>query len=229
MTADEFDKVLERTKADRKLTGSEKRSLEQLLKECAADEQRLAFFRHRAFEVAATSMTDRESKELLNWLEDVIKVLTPKPDTSPRAVADACFSPQDDCPGRICSLLDRCTQSVDICVFTITDDRISSSIRRTHQRGIDVRIITDNEKMFDAGSDIQRLQGAGIPVRVDRSPFHMHHKFAIFDRKILLTGSYNWTRGASMNNEENFIVTDESRLVARFRQLFEQLWTQFDG
>ena len=52
----------------------------------------------------------------------------------------------------------------------------------------------------------------------------MHHKFAIFDNKTLLTGSYNWTRSAARNNEENFIVTADRLLVQRFDSEFEQLW-----
>ena len=77
-----------------------------------------------------------------------------------------------------------------------------------------LRIITDNEKAYDAGSDVTRFQDAKIPLRVDDTPFHMHHKFAVFDREILLTGSYNWTRSAARYNEENLIVTEDPRLVA---------------
>jgi cardiolipin hydrolase len=61
---------------------------------------------------------------------------------------------------------------------------------------------------------------------VDRSPYHMHHKFAILDGATLLTGSYNWTRGAARDNEENLIVTDEPRLVNPFALTFEHLWAK---
>ena len=117
--------------------------------------------------------------------------------------------------------------TADLCVFTITDDRISSSILAAHARGVRVRIITDNDKAHDLGSDIERLAAAGIAVRIDRTPFHMHHKFAIIDGRRLLNGSYNWTRGAARDNQENLIVCDDARLVAAFQQEFEQLWTRF--
>jgi phosphatidylserine/phosphatidylglycerophosphate/cardiolipin synthase-like enzyme len=52
----------------------------------------------------------------------------------------------------------------------------------------------------------------------------MHHKFAIFDDSALLTGSYNWTRGAARFNNENFIVTTDRRLIHPFSQTFERLW-----
>ncbi len=92
-----------------------------------------------------------------------------------------------------------------------------------------MRVITDNEKVFDEGSDIERLLSAGVTVRVDQSPYHMHHKFAIFDSGTLLTGSYNWTRGASMHNLENLVILHDHRLVDAFRATFERVWTSLDG
>jgi phosphatidylserine/phosphatidylglycerophosphate/cardiolipin synthase-like enzyme len=55
----------------------------------------------------------------------------------------------------------------------------------------------------------------------------MHHKFALFDDDLLLTGSYNWTRGAADSNEENLILSNDRRLLASFRDEFERLWKKF--
>lgn len=56
----------------------------------------------------------------------------------------------------------------------------------------------------------------------------MHHKFAIFDRKTLLTGSHNWTRSAARANQEKIVLSEDVRLVADFRGYFDRLWTAFD-
>jgi phosphatidylserine/phosphatidylglycerophosphate/cardiolipin synthase-like enzyme len=111
-------------------------------------------------------------------------------------------------------------------VFTITDDRIADAILDAHRRGVAVRILTDNEKAFDLGSDIERLRSAGVAVRVDESPFHLHHKFAIFDGRRLLTGSYNWTRGAARDNQENFLITPDPHLIEAYARAFEDLWNR---
>ena len=88
-----------------------------------------------------------------------------------------------------------------------------------------VRIITDDEKARDAGSDIDQLQMVGIPCKMDvGNPAHMHHKFALFDGQRLMTGSFNWTRSASEQNEENLIVTTDRSLVVAFASRFESLW-----
>jgi mitochondrial cardiolipin hydrolase len=142
------------------------------------------------------------------------------------AASRAFFSPGPDCLGQIIHRLSYARQSIDICVFTITDDRISRAILDAQRRGLKLRIISDNEKMHDAGSDIARFEAAGIPVKIDRTPYHMHHKYAIFDRTRLLNGSYNWTRNAADVNEENIIDTGDPELLLAFQTHFETLWSQ---
>jgi phosphatidylserine/phosphatidylglycerophosphate/cardiolipin synthase-like enzyme len=95
-----------------------------------------------------------------------------------------------------------------------------------HRRGVAVRLITDNDKVFDNGSDVIALQRAGVPVRVDQSAAHMHHKFALFDQRWLLNGSYNWTRSAATENEENLVLCNDPALLRQFAQAFDALWEQ---
>lgn len=138
--------------------------------------------------------------------------------------AAAYFTPGEACLGAVLELLRDANDSLDICVFTITDDRISREIEAAHRRGVRVRIVTDDEKAHDLGSDIARFERAGIAVREDRSPHHMHHKFVVADGRRLLNGSYNWTRSAASQNQENVVVTDEPRLVEAFQAEMERLW-----
>lgn len=169
-----------------------------------------------AFGLAREAIDATNGTMIVEWLEEVAKVLQPSAAEDKEDIAEAWFSPQGDCPQRIRTLLAQVKQTVEICVFTITDDRLTSAVLEAHGRGVRIRIITDNDKAADLGSDADRFLQAGIDLRVDRTEYHMHHKFAVFDSEVLLNGSYNWTRGAAANNEENFIVTNNRRLVAIF-------------
>jgi phosphatidylserine/phosphatidylglycerophosphate/cardiolipin synthase-like enzyme len=111
-------------------------------------------------------------------------------------------------------------------VYTLSDDRLMDAILQCHREGITVRILSDNDKMFDQGSDIQTLHRAGLTVKVDNSPAHMHHKFIIVDRSIVLTGSYNWTRSAATKNAENLVVIEDQETARQFTEEFERLWQQ---
>ena len=56
----------------------------------------------------------------------------------------------------------------------------------------------------------------------------MHHKFALFDDKVLLTGSYNWTRSAAERNYENLILSEDPALLRAFRLEFDRIWEHLD-
>ena len=134
------------------------------------------------------------------------------------------FSPGEDCVNHIIDLINVAYTQLDICVFTISDDRISRAIVEAMKNGVEIRIISDNFKVEDTGSDIEDLSRVGIPVKLDTSDNHMHHKFMIVDNKIVLTGSYNWTRSAALYNQENIISMDDEEVVSKFSNEFEKLW-----
>ena len=193
---------------DGQLNRTERDEFRDWLEKSAPDGQRRAVYQSMAFDLAREAI-ERNSvnhHSALNWLERVVKLLTPLATSAPAVnVADVRFSPEHDCAGRIVQLFDTVKEAADVCVFTITD----------------------NDKLFDEGSDIERLSAAGIPVRVDNTEYHMHHKFAIFDGTLLLNGSYNWTRSAALYNEENYILTGDQRLIRSFAELFNSLWEKF--
>jgi len=51
-------------------------------------------------------------------------------------------------------------KTLDICVFTITNDKIAQSILECKDRGIKIRIITDDVKSTELGSDIEKFSKA---------------------------------------------------------------------
>ncbi|CAM3475717.1 phospholipase D-like domain-containing protein [Pontibacter korlensis] len=141
-----------------------------------------------------------------------------------KITSHAFFSPGDDCLNAIIECIDDAQESIKICVFTISDNRITEAVIRAYKHGKRIKIITDNDKLYDAGSDIRELAAHGLEVRTDKARSHMHHKFAIFDEARVLTGSYNWTRNAAMHNHENVLVTDNFSIVQDYSQEFDKLW-----
>lgn len=224
MTPLDFEKMLRQTLADRKLSSSERTALTQVLADARLDGQKLAAHRAVAFDLAREAIGDPHAREVLDWLEAVVKLMHPVKPAGAAGTYEALFAPFDDLPARVVGLFAAVRASADLCVFTITDDRLSQAILSAHRRGVRVRIITDDDKSSDLGSDVEAFEAAGIPVRVDRTSAHMHHKFAVFDDRTLLNGSYNWTRSAATVNNENFIVTSERLLVDTFARHFEKLW-----
>lgn len=226
MSHGKIEEALKSTLADYRLSRGEKRALAKVVEKFADDEHQLAQARHHAFRIAREELVSPDAIALVDWLEEVMKVLLPKDQPSRDNTSEAYFSPDDKCADKIVGLFEAARKSVDACVFTITDDRIKHAILAAQRRKVAIRIISDNDKSGDLGSDISELKHRGVDVRVDQSEYHMHHKYALFDSRRLLTGSYNWTRSAAKYNEENFIVTTDTKLVTAFSRAFSELWKQ---
>ena len=224
-----LDQALEDTLADGRLSGSEEKALRALIEPLADQRETLAFIRNRAFDKARQRII-KAPQDTLRWLERIDKIIdntaSPPATPTPNDASACAFSPGEAGLELIQRELRAARTSLDICVFTITDDRLTRAIVDARQRGIDTRLITDNDKQFDTGSDIDQLVRSGIPTRFDPDADHMHHKFAIIDGKRLINGSYNWTRGAT-HNHENVTVSTDADLVDAFAKEFDRLWRSF--
>lgn len=214
---------------NRRLSSGEKQVLTDWVKGAAP--AKATWMLHRAFEQARKELADPRVSQVLNWLAAVVKVFRGwemERSESHLIESRAYFSGDDDlCYKTIVRHFENASRYVNVCVFTITDDRIADAMVCAAGRGVKVRVLTDDEKAFDVGSDIEWLQRRGVEVRTDDSIHHMHHKFAVFDGEVLLNGSYNWTRGASDFNEENIVATNDRGLIEQFQKEFDRLWRAY--
>jgi phosphatidylserine/phosphatidylglycerophosphate/cardiolipin synthase-like enzyme len=137
-------------------------------------------------------------------------------------------------------MLASAASSLDVAIFSISDDRLEKALRDAHRRGVAVRVISDDDTALNSGSKLFALAREGIATAVDSAidvrasggkvealPRHMHHKFAIVDGRLLLTGSYNWTYSAASVNCENALATDDMLFVERYAAEFTRMWTRF--
>ncbi|MBN9518428.1 DUF1669 domain-containing protein [bacterium] len=240
MNAADAERFLAQSLDDLTLSGSEKQALAAWVAANAKTDAQRGVVRHAAFDLARKAAANLPADRLIDWLEDVMRTLAPVQAAAPAggtAVADdlVFFAPGEACWRHLASRINQTRRTMDLCVFTITDDRVSNPILDAHRRGVKIRVVTDNEKALDPGSDVHKFQAAGIPVKLDdvRGPGvsglsgHMHHKYAVFDGTRLVNGSYNWTRGAAECNYENLVESADPKLVAAFAAEFERLWKKF--
>lgn len=221
-----IDEMLLATLDDTRLTRGERQALAAAFAEMVDGDRDVDVVRGRAFALARSRHTSGDAS--LTWLEGIVTVLEGlRRRPVLEVAAEAWFSPGDACLDRLLRLIRGATARLDVCVYTVTDDRIAEALLDAHQRRLAIRVISDDVKAGDLGSDVDRLATAGIPVSVDRGPGHMHHKFLLADGRVLAVGSYNWTRSAATENHEDLVVTDHPELVAAFSAEFELLWRRF--
>jgi phosphatidylserine/phosphatidylglycerophosphate/cardiolipin synthase-like enzyme len=204
------------------MSKSEKRQLKTLLQEYPLSQDQINFLQSQVYEIAMNKADGKNFPSVIEWIKSANSAL--RQDNQRQDGSVAYFSPGDACRNVIMDQLRSSSDNVRLCVFTISDDLITDAILETHSRGVDVKIITDNDKSEDRGSDIEKLARADIEIRMDRTEHHMHHKFMIVDNNALITGSYNWTRSAAKYNHENIVLSQEPTIVKSFLGEFEQLW-----
>lgn len=150
-------------------------------------------------------------------------------------VVHTCFSPQGKCSNYILREIEAAKHEMLVAVYAFTSDDLAAALAQARKRGVAVQVIVDRE--FDrnnANSKTKFLESQKIPVRRvagavvkpgDKESGLMHQKFAVIDRRIVFTGSYNWTHSADIRNDENLLMFRDAGLLAdEYRKAFFRVW-----
>ena len=100
----------------------------------------------------------------------------------------AYFSPQDSLYPHLIYLIDEAKESIYAAFYKIELKKLSRALLQAHQRGVKVKIFTDDLTSQDQGSESGYLAKFGL-IKKDRDPeSFMHHKFCVIDEEIVVTG-----------------------------------------
>lgn len=147
----------------------------------------------------------------------------------------ACFSPGRNCSSRIIREIGKAQKEILVALYAFTSDDLVWSLVKASQRGVKVRVVLDQafDREFEnskgsflekRGLAVRRVSGTTRETWEGKSGL-MHQKFAVIDRKVVLTGSYNWTVSAEDFNSENLLFfRDAGPLAEEYRKEFFHLW-----
>ena len=141
------------------------------------------------------------------------------------AKTEVYFSLSDNPQKAIIENINQAEAFINIAMYIFTDKEIALPLINAQKRGAKVRVYLDKSQIESSYSISRLLVQKGIKVRISSNNYIMHHKFAIIDNRLLLTGSYNWTFSANNRNDENLMVIDDSEIIEIFLNQFINLWT----
>ncbi len=136
------------------------------------------------------------------------------------------FAPDDPITDAIVAHLNAAQQRVEVLAFAYTSDPIAEAMIGAKQRGVAVRVVMESRNSKGTGSEFEPLQNAGIDVHTDGNCYIMHNKTIIIDGQTVITGSFNFTRSAEKQNDENLVVVRDIGLAARYTEEFERIYGQ---
>jgi len=141
---------------------------------------------------------------------------------------EAVFSPERSIKEVLLKEVDSTASTIDLAVREITFPEMAQALLKAKERGVKVRVISDSKQAKMKSSRITTLIQQGIPVKVLRGKDYgvMNHRFAIFDDKKVVTGSFDWSEASEKWNYENIVIIRDSEGVASYRREFDRLWRE---
>ena len=171
-------------------------------------------------------------KEFSQMFEDnkfhVLKGVVPnktdiqiKPDTE----ISILFSPMDRAISKgVLPLINKSGKSIYISMFYLTNYWITDALIDAHNRGVDIKIISDATLTKEPKAQIFKLREAGIPVKIENWNGKMHQKSAVFDEEYTIIASTNWTGASEYANDENMLIIKNKDIAAKQTKEFFRLW-----
>jgi len=136
------------------------------------------------------------------------------------AKTEVYFSLYDNPQKEIIKNINQAESFINIAMYIFTDRENALPLVKAQERGVKVRVYLDKKQVEYQYSQSRFLVQKGIKTRISSNNYIMHHKFAIIDNRILLTGSYNWTFSANNRNDENLMVIDDPEIIEIFQNQF---------
>lgn len=130
------------------------------------------------------------------------------------------FSPRGGCTAATVAAIDAATASIDAAAYQFTNDPIAEALIRAARRGVRVRIITDRAQENNNDTAPKKVRMAGLDLRTDAGEKLQHNKYTVIDGRLVLTGSFNWSDNAELNNAENLVIIDDQATAQVFAKDF---------
>lgn len=121
--------------------------------------------------------------------------------------------------------IDNVQRTLDIAAFEFNNEVITEAVINARNRGVQVRVVTDNEHgLDDFDSTLLQLEIADIPIVADDRSALMHNKFMIMDGITVWTGSWNYTMNGTYRNNNNALVLRSRRAVETYQRQFNVMF-----
>lgn len=136
------------------------------------------------------------------------------------------FAPEDRAAAHIIRWLGTARRDVHFLAFAFTHNGIADVLLERARAGVAVEGVFEASDARGNGSQYPRLKQAGLGVLLDTNPWAMHHKVILVDGHIAIVGSFNFSRSADRENDENLLIVDDPGLTAAFEAEYQRIRAQ---
>ena len=136
------------------------------------------------------------------------------------------YAPEDEPLTKLTKIYDHATRYIYVAVYGLTSPLAVKGLVEAKKRGLDVRVITDRERLADQKQKtaVETLHLAGIPILVNQHDGLMHLKQVVIDDEINASGSMNHTGSGNRYNDERLDVIRDHVVTTQARDKFLAMW-----
>ncbi len=136
------------------------------------------------------------------------------------------YAPEDEPLTKLSKIYEHASRYIYVAVYGLTSPIAVKGLVEAKRRGLDVRVITDRERLEDQKQKtaVETLHLAGIPILVNQHDGLMHLKQVVIDDEINASGSMNHTGSGNRYNDERLDVIRDHAITAKAREKFLAMW-----
>jgi phosphatidylserine/phosphatidylglycerophosphate/cardiolipin synthase-like enzyme len=138
------------------------------------------------------------------------------------------FSPEDDVMSAIIKEVAKAKSNIKFMGFSFTDDNLANALLKKSKAGIPVEGIFEYLGSGNDSSALVKLSNGEKNMKLYvKKPLQaqalMHHKVFIIDDKVTITGSFNFSKNAALDNDENVLIISSPTVASDYSQEFEKV------
>lgn len=139
---------------------------------------------------------------------------------------DVYFCPEDFCADKVIEKINLAEKNIDLAIYSFSLDEIAQALINANKRGVKVRVVFDYLQASANYSVDELIELEGIDIKIRKASGSMHNKFCIIDKKVVLTGSFNYSVNANERNDENLVILNYENIAKEYFNEFEEIWSQ---
>jgi phosphatidylserine/phosphatidylglycerophosphate/cardiolipin synthase-like enzyme len=146
--------------------------------------------------------------------------------------------------GLIARTLGIAQKEINLALFVFSEQNLANLLESKNQNRVTIKALIDPSFAFRYYSEALDMLGVTLnnkcKTEVNNHPWQfpiqtvgvpelfqgdkLHHKFALIDDQIVITGSHNWSEAANSKNDETALVIYSSTISAHFSREFKRLY-----
>jgi phosphatidylserine/phosphatidylglycerophosphate/cardiolipin synthase-like enzyme len=126
------------------------------------------------------------------------------------------FSPKGGCTDAVVRELGKAKSTVLVQAYSFTSAPIAKALVDAQKRGVKIQVILDKSQRKEKYTEADFLLHAEVPTFIDAKHAIAHNKIMVIDSHTILTGSFNFTKAAEIENAENLLVIDDAALAKKY-------------